>query len=389
MTDDKKKLAVGYVRMSKEELESEPDLHPEAQERVLKAFCEERGMQLVEVAADVGVRTSQPLEGRKAGRRLLTLVKDRAVDAVVALSLDRLFHNATEALRFANAWKAQGVDLFIHHMGGEPADTASDSGATLFATLDGASEMEHHLLRENQLASAIQATLVPDQALVQLPGIDLAGTVRPATYCWGDWWNYYRLKDDKSLIVIGDVTGHGVASAIVASAAQSAVALLMDERDADFDLPTLFRAMNVTIHRAARGRLFMTCFACIFDPRSRVVTFANAGHNFSFLFDVEKKKLSTLVVRGQRLGDSAGEEYVVKDQELTPDTTIVWYSDGIVECENFENEEYGARRFRRVITKTAHLPADQVRDQILNDVVQFAGEVPPRDDVTLVVGRVH
>ncbi len=398
MSDTDKKSAIGYIRMSKDELENEPSLSIEAQEHAIRDYCASNALDLVELAIDVGVRASQELESRKGGRKVISLAHDGAVDAVVALSIDRLFHNATVAHKYVADWREKGSGLHLLRMAGKPVDSSGDTGQAMIDTLDGAAEIERHQLKENEVASAIQATLIPDNSLIELGGIDLAGVIRPATYCWGDWWNHYELAGGKTLIVIGDVTGHGVASAIVASAAQSAVTLLMHERKADFDLQDLFRAMNIAIRAAARGRLFMTCFACIYDPSTRIMSYANAGHNFTFVFNIDRKKLSTLVVRGQRLGDMLvaedgsehlQEEYTVKETEIAPNTTVVWYSDGIIECENWEGDEYGARRFRRIISKNAQLPADQLRDHMMNDATQYFRDVPPRDDISLVIGRIH
>jgi hypothetical protein len=98
--------------------------------------------------------------------------------------------------------------------------------------------------------------------------------------------------------------------------------------------------------------------------------------------------ISTLVARGTRLGDVRITDFTVHEVILEPKDAIIWYTDGITENENAEHEPYGDRRFRRVINRSAFLSAEQARDAIIEDVTDYYGGYPLKDDVTLVVGRV-
>jgi phosphoserine phosphatase RsbU/P len=242
--------------------------------------------------------------------------------------------------------------------------------------------------KELEVASAIQTTLVPDDNVAELDGINLAGYFRPATQCGGDWWSYYRMPGERVLVIIGDVTGHGVASAMITAAAKGAASTMMATTNGEIDLQELLAAMNVAIHDAAKGRFVMTCFASIFDSRTRTLSYANAGHNFPYVIQAATGKLISLVIRGNRLGDVSGSHYEVKQQQLEPDDAVIWYTDGIVECEDVRGDEYGERRFRSVIRKNGALPVDELRDALVERAGQFFGEVPQKDDITLVVGRV-
>jgi sigma-B regulation protein RsbU (phosphoserine phosphatase) len=147
--------------------------------------------------------------------------------------------------------------------------------------------------KELEVASAIQATLVPDSSLVEVEGISFAGYFEPATQCGGDWWSYYEMPDEKLLVIIGDVTGHGVASAMITAAAKGSATTMMDVTAGDLTLPALLKSLNAAIHDAAKGRFVMTCFASIYDPKTRQLTYANAGHNFPYIY--QKDKLVSLV----------------------------------------------------------------------------------------------
>jgi serine phosphatase RsbU (regulator of sigma subunit) len=241
--------------------------------------------------------------------------------------------------------------------------------------------------KELELASAIQSTLVPDSALVQLNGISVAGYFKPATQCGGDWWNYYTMPDGRLLILIGDVTGHGVASAMITAAAKGAATTMMAMSGGQVDLRSLLVALNAAIHDTARGRFVMTCFATIFDPVKHTLQFANAGHNFPYLYEAKSGELVSLVLRGNRLGDIVGTDFEIKEIPVTSKDTMIWYTDGIVECEDIRGEEFGERRFRALLRKNGSMMADELRDEVIAKAQQFYGAVPQKDDITLIVGK--
>jgi sigma-B regulation protein RsbU (phosphoserine phosphatase) len=242
--------------------------------------------------------------------------------------------------------------------------------------------------KELEVASTIQATLVPDRALVELSGIKIAGIFKPATHCGGDWWSYYQLQGDKTLILVGDVTGHGVGSAMITAAAQGATSTMMAVTAGQIELRRLLRAMNAAIHATARGKFVMTCFASLYDPATRTLQYANAGHNFPYHYEREAKKLSSLVVRGNRLGDLVGSDYEVKELQVRPGDAVVWYTDGVVECEDIRGEEYGEKRFRDLIGKHAEMAPDAALQSVMTSVAGFAGGVPQKDDITVVIGKI-
>jgi len=241
--------------------------------------------------------------------------------------------------------------------------------------------------KEMEVASAIQSTLVPDEALVQREGCSLAGYFKPASQCGGDWWNYYDLADGTVLILIGDVTGHGFAPAMITAAAKGAATTLIEVHKGRVELKNLLRLMNAAIHDTARGQFAMTCFASIYNSKTGTLSFGNAGHHFPYLYSAKAGELTTLAVRGNRLGDLKGSDYEIREVKVEPDDVVIWYTDGVVEGEDARGEAMGERRFRASIMANAGLPPQEARDRIIDTARGFYGEVPPADDITLVVGK--
>ncbi len=242
--------------------------------------------------------------------------------------------------------------------------------------------------KELEVASAVQSTLVPDSNLARLTGIELAGFFKPAAFCGGDWWNFYPMKDGRVLIVIGDVTGHGVASAMISAVALGAVAALVREADKNLDLAAMLRYLNQIVYDTAKGSLVMTCFISVYNPHTQSRCFSNAGHNFPLLYQCASKSLSALVSRGKRLGVADPGTIEVHQTKLSPDDLLIWFTDGLIEGRNSSGKAFGERRLRNFISSKAFLSTADLRDSMVESALKFFGAVPQDDDITLVIGRI-
>jgi serine phosphatase RsbU (regulator of sigma subunit) len=246
--------------------------------------------------------------------------------------------------------------------------------------------------QELEVAKAIQETLVPSDAPVKKSTLTFAGFYQPAAQTGGDWWTWADLVGGKILLVIGDVTGHGVPSAMITAAAKASCDVARFVHDDDVTVTRLLELMNHAIYESAQRRFVMTCFASIIDTKARTITYANAGHNFPYLFrtgEGNKGEFGSLMIRGNRLGDDRDSRYEAKTTDLMPGDVLVWYTDGIVECENDTGEEYGEKRFRASVRKASSLDAGEMRDAIITDAGTYFGDTARKDDITMVIGRIH
>jgi len=245
--------------------------------------------------------------------------------------------------------------------------------------------------QELEVAKTIQETLVPSPEPVRKHTLTFAGFYQPAAQTGGDWWTWAELSGGKILLVIGDVTGHGVPSAMITAAAKAACDVARHVKGDDLNVTTLLEIMNHAIFESAQRRFVMTCFASIVDTQKRTITYANAGHNFPYLFrpGEGKGEFGSLMIRGNRLGDDRTSKYEAKTTDLAIGDVLVWYTDGIVECENANGEEYGEKRFRASVRKAAALDAGEMRDAIITEAGNYFGQTQRKDDITMVVGRIH
>ncbi|WP_428267516.1 PP2C family protein-serine/threonine phosphatase [Haliangium sp.] len=243
--------------------------------------------------------------------------------------------------------------------------------------------------RELDEAGRLQRMLVPNSSELEHSFANLAAYFAPAAQCGGDWWTSKRLPDDRLLVMVGDVTGHSLSTAIITGVAKAAfdVAHTTSEPIA---AEHLLARMNAAIYDATRAKVLMTCVASILDPRTRTITVASAGHNFPYLVRNHhgQSSLHTLVSRGNPLGAKPTLEVESTTQPLYSGDLMVWYTDGATECENDQAEPFGDRRFRRMIGDLGGLDAPAVRDTIAHRIDSFRGNAVLSDDMTFIAGKV-
>ncbi|ACY17530.1 PP2C family protein-serine/threonine phosphatase [Haliangium ochraceum] len=265
----------------------------------------------------------------------------------------------------------------LHDMAGELAVLLQETAAK--------SRMDKDL----EIVQTVQNTLLPADEFVERGRLSFAGKLHSAGTCGGDWWTYHDLADGTVLLVLGDVTGHGPSAAMLTAAAKAACDLACDMHDHLPSPAAVLNLMNQAVFHAGGRRLLMTCFAIIIDPRTGAAQFANAGHNFPLLAHQEpgqdEVQLTSLIARGNRLGDSRESHFEMVSATLEPGDRLLLYTDGIIECENSQGSAYGARRMRELIAGAASEPV-ALRDELIRSALEFA-EGKLDDDLTLVAVR--
>ena len=250
------------------------------------------------------------------------------------------------------------------------------------------------LEKELELARTIQETLVPPSEVIERGAVRVAGHFQPATQCGGDWWTVHDLPGDRVLIIIGDVTGHGVPAAMITAAAKAACDVGRALEGARLTAGRLLELMNRAIYESARRKFVMTCFACIVETKTKTITYANAGHNFPYLYRAPstlregESEFTVLMSRGNRLGDIPDSTFVESTQALRSGDKLVFYTDGLIECESPSSEEFGEKRLRTAIRGAAEQTPAGMRDALMQAASQFFGDRPRKDDITLVVAQI-
>jgi sigma-B regulation protein RsbU (phosphoserine phosphatase) len=232
------------------------------------------------------------------------------------------------------------------------------------------------------LATAMQDSLVPDERPVRRGQMVLRGMFRPATEVGGDFWTWEDLGAGKILVAAGDVTGKGIAAAMLAATAKGVASAMRAAQGTQLDPAEFLRALNGAIWRAARTRWFMTCFAVVVDCDRGELFCANAGHNFAYVMGPDG--LHQIVIRGDALGSAQNAQFVAEKRQLGAGESVLLYTDGIVDVVGPNGEQFGEKRLRRLLERSRGTRAGALPDLVLAEVEAHAAGRRMPDDITMV-----
>jgi len=279
-----------------------------------------------------------------------------------------------EALGAADRVILPGVTVFVHTDRLAPTTNSAED-----------------LHREAEAARSIQERLVGPTDVVDRGPLQLCGLYRPASICSGDFWNYFDLGAGRTLVTVGDVTGHGMSAAMLTAAAKGCCDTLLSTYGAQMSLTTLMETLNDVICQVGRGHQAMTLFASVVDTDQRKMWFSNAGHPAPFLCRKQQGNygLRAVAAIGSRLGDQERQRFQVHEIDLVHDDVLLWYTDGLLLGDDAISLFRGEKRIREALVQRAHLPVQQVRDGFVEAVFQDRKDDPLEDDITLVVGKIQ
>jgi serine phosphatase RsbU (regulator of sigma subunit) len=235
--------------------------------------------------------------------------------------------------------------------------------------------------QELEYAREIQLSMLPRRA-PDVAWLDVAALSLPATEVGGDYYDYFELDDDRLAVVVGDVTGHGVASGLVLSGVRSSLNLLHDEMAHP---SAVLDRVNLMLKRTSAPRMHMTLAVALLDRRHGSAVVSTAGHPPALV----RRACGDVIEVGSGsfpLGAMSQARYVENRVDIGPDDVLLLYSDGLVETMNPDGDQFGWRRLTEQLESMDDgLPASAVRDQLLREVWEFKDDAPQVDDVTMVV----
>jgi sigma-B regulation protein RsbU (phosphoserine phosphatase) len=241
---------------------------------------------------------------------------------------------------------------------------------------------KERLVREMELASDIQRRILP-KGVPDIDGYELVGWNRPARHVGGDYFDFFRLADDRLGVVVGDVSGKGVPAALLVSTLHSALRLLVDRISVG---PELFFRLNQHVLESSTPNKFITLILCGLDPASGDLTFVNAGHNPGVVVRASGA-IERLGPGGLPLGLLPGVTWRPESMHLDVGDLLCLYSDGITEASSPADEEFGLERLVELLCRSAARPLDEVLAAIDGAVTSFSHGLPQGDDQTVVMLR--
>lgn len=240
--------------------------------------------------------------------------------------------------------------------------------------------------RELEIAREVQQRLFP-QTLPAVQGLDFAGYCRPALGVGGDYYDFIRLPDSCLGIAIGDVSGKGIAAALMMASLQAS--LRGQTVKPCSSLAEMIQLVNKLVFEASASNRYATFFYAQFDPATRLLHYVNAGHNAPIVCrrNGGERDFQRLDTGGTVLGLFSDFVYQEGLVELQPGDLFVGFTDGISEAMDRDEQEFGEERMMQTIRHCEIRSAADTITCLLDQVDSFTAGAPQHDDMTLVVMR--
>ena len=234
------------------------------------------------------------------------------------------------------------------------------------------------------IASEIQQAILPrvfppfpDLA----PKIDIAASMTPAKDVGGDFYDLFRIDDNRVGFVIADVSGKGIPAAIFMAVSRTLIRATGIRGGSPADCITY---SNRLLAQESVDCMFVTVFYGIIDVNTGEVTYCNAGHNPPYILK-HKGDISPLPMSTDPMaGAIDGITYHEGTLKLEKGDALVMFTDGVTEAMSTANEEFGEQRLEDTLEDVAMHNCQQMVEAIKADVAAFAGEAEQSDDITVL-----
>jgi len=236
------------------------------------------------------------------------------------------------------------------------------------------------LERDLALARSIQRGLLPEHPPA-IEGFDIAVSHRASQMVGGDYYDFIPLSPQSMLLVIADVEGKGVASALVMANLQATLRALVVHLHS---LERIVSSVNDMILADTRAQKYMSMFVGLLDQRNRTFHYINAGHVPPAVVRASGEHVF-LKEGGMVVGIFPGVAYERGYLKLLPGDVFVGCTDGITESMDVQSNEYGLERLVETIGRERSSPAERVVESVLTDVDRFSRGGPHEDDRIIMI----
>ena len=239
------------------------------------------------------------------------------------------------------------------------------------------------ITQELRLAGQIQASFLPNK-FPPIPGWQLAVTLLPARETSGDFFDVIELSDDRLGILVADVAGKGVGSALYMALSRTLIRTYAEEYDAEPEV--VFFAANNRLLKDARANLFITLFYGILDPIGGTLTYCNAGHNPPYLIrSSDQESVESLTRTGIAMGIETNSTWSTDTVAIEPGDILVLYTDGIPDARDQDGDFFNDEAIIEIVRENSDRSAHEIQSSIINEVQKFSADTPQDDDITLMV----
>ncbi|MFM7667547.1 MAG: GAF domain-containing SpoIIE family protein phosphatase [Bacteroidota bacterium] len=239
--------------------------------------------------------------------------------------------------------------------------------------------VQERINKELEVAREMQKLLFPTE-LPSNKKLDISARYIPRHAIGGDYYDFIPLGDEEYIMCIADVSGKGISAALLMANFQATIRTVLKYQN--FELPFLMEELNKKVVRATHGEKFITFFIAHYNGFTHELKYVNAGHNHPILF--RNKEIIMLESGCTGLG-MLDELPTVKVGQLTitPNSSLVLYTDGIVELENEEGEQFGLERLLQNVEMYSDLAMEDMNSIIFSKLEEWKGKQKYDDDTAI------
>jgi sigma-B regulation protein RsbU (phosphoserine phosphatase) len=237
------------------------------------------------------------------------------------------------------------------------------------------------------VAQEVQQSLLPQHPPKEMR-FDISGGSQYCDETGGDYYDYIelpRLGSDVYAIAVGDVSGHGISSALLMASVR---AYLRSRVMQSGSVAEIISDVNRLVSAdTMETNQFMTLFFLVVEGQTGQLTWVRAGHDPAIVFSPDSDRFGELKGQGIPLGVEQDWQFEESTALIKPGQILVLTTDGIMEAHNQDGDMFGKDRIKEVIRRNAGLDADGIRRAMFTAVEDFRGKAPQEDDITLVVSK--
>ena len=242
--------------------------------------------------------------------------------------------------------------------------------------------VRERLETEVQLARQIQQTFLPE-SLPELADWELAARWKPARQVGGDFYDVFDLPNNQMGLFIADVSDKGVPAALFMALTRTLVHAAVIETDTPAEA---LRHVNDLLVPDTKQGMFVTAVYAVLDMTTNELTYVNAGHNPPLLVRSDGAQ-EYLTRTGVALGAAENMVYEQRTISLAKDDSLLFYTDGLTESYNIDGDFYGEKRLEAALEANHCSSANELMDVVEKSLLEFVGDMPPADDLTMLALR--
>ena len=239
--------------------------------------------------------------------------------------------------------------------------------------------IKERISKELEVASEMQKLLFPSD-LPSNRKMDISAKYIPRHAIGGDYYDFIPLGDDEYIICIADVSGKGVTAALLMANFQATIRTLFKYQR--FEMPFLLEELNKKVMRSAKGEKFITFFISHYNAFTRKMQYVNAGHNHPFILNGRKVSMLDKGCIGLGMLDEIP-NIEVGSIQLSPNSTFILYTDGLVELENNEGEFFGVERLIKTAQSYTALKMEDMNNIVFSKLDDWREDLNFVDDTAI------